>query len=450
MQTMAENEQSPPAPIRTVVEAPAAWKRVVKAEVDRELFDREYATRLKKAAKNHQKPGFRKGKTPRAVVERELGQSLRMETIEALIPRAWMGAVVEHELRPLTDPELENLEFPDGGPLRFDLVVEVKPEIELGDCDGLRVRRRAIAVADGDVDDVLDRLRESRAVWDKVERPAAPGDRLTLDLIPGAWEGEPAGGQPIVDQQFVLGEESNLPAFNDSLGGVAAGETRSVSVAYPEDHPNERLRGRTIEFRCEIKEVAAKTVPAADDAFAAAVEEGKTLLELRTDIRADLERDASRRVDLELDEQVLRELVARHDVPLPPSMLERYLDSSVQELHRRNARYGRQSSAEEDEEYREAAKPHAEKALRGMLLLEAVRRREDIKVTPAEVDEKIDALAAENGFPVDDYRKFVNSGDRKERERIEFDLLERRTYDFLLSRAAIEDVPADTDVLDSE
>ena len=79
-----------------------------------------------------------------------------------------------------------------------------------------------------------------------------------------------------------------------------------------------------------------------------------------------------------------------------------------------------------------------------------MRRREEIKVSPEEVDEKIDQVAAENGFPVDDYRKFVNSGDRKERERIEYDLLERRTYDFLLSRASIEDVPADTDVLDSE
>ena len=146
---------------------------------------------------------------------------------------------------------------------------------------------------------------------------------------------------------------------------------------------------------------------------------------------------------------MLRELVARHDVPLPPSMVERYLDSGLEEMHRRNTRYGHQASAEEDAEYREAGRPHAEKALRGMLLLEAVRRQEEIKLEAEAVDARIEAIAAENGFPVDDYREFVDSGDGEERERIAYDLLERITYDFLLARAEIEDVPADTDVLDS-
>lgn len=448
-------DQAPPAaggPIRTVVEAPEPWQRVVKAEIDRAAYDREYADRLKKAARNHARPGFRKGRTPKALVEKELGGSVHYEALDALVQKAWVTALIEHRLRPLTDPEPgrgENLGHGDRGPLRIEMTVEVRPEVEARDYEGLPVRRRAVQVRDQDVDEVVGSLRESRATWEAADRPAAAGDRVTLDLVPGEGADGPEAGRTIADQRFVLGEASNMAAFDEALAGAAAGDLREIRVDYPEDHPNERLRGRTIVFACTVKAVEARNLPAADDAFAAALEEGKTMAELREAIRTDLEREAGRRVAAELDEQILRELVARHDVPLPPAMVERYLDSGLEELHRRNARYGRESGAEEDARYREAGRPHAEQALRGMLLLEAVRRREGIKVEPAEVDERIETVARENGFPVDDYRKFVDSGDGSERERLEYDLLERRTYDFLLSRAVIEDVPADTDVLGS-
>jgi len=125
--------------------------------------------------------------------------------------------------------------------------------------------------------------------------------------------------------------------------------------------------------------------------------------------------------------------------------VDRYLDSGLEELHRRSAQTGQPTSPEQDAQYRETGRPHAEQALQGMLLMEAVRRQEKIKVEASDVDDKIAEIAAEHGFEVEKYREFVNSGDQ--RERLEFDLLERRAYDFLLSRAEISDVPADTDVL---
>ena len=443
---MSENNQQPRGPIRTTVEAPGPCVRVIKAEIDREVYDKEYAGRLRKAVKGHQKPGFRKGRTPKAVVEKAVGGALRAETIEALIPKAWMAALVEHRLAPLTDPSLANFEFGDEGPLTFELSVEVKPELEVQGYDGLTVKRREATVADAEVDEFLERLRESRAVYEAVERPAADGDRLTLDLTPGIPEGDSGETRTIEGEQFVLGAETNMPAFNAELTGVGAGDRRDVEVEYPDDHPNEQLRGRTVTFGCEVKEVAERVLPEADDAFAAQVAEGKTLSELRDRIRDDLEQEADRRVAAEVDQQLIVELMARNDVPLPPSMVEKYLEQGLAEMKRRQAQQaGRETTLEQDEEYRTAGRPHAEKALAAMLLLEAVRKQEDIKVRPEDVDERIEEMAAEHGFEVDRFREFVKSGD--EIERIEYDLLERCTYDFLLSRAAIETVPADTDVL---
>lgn len=446
MTIMSDQNQQPNGPIRTTVESPEPCRRVVKAEIDRELYDKEYAGRLRRAVKGHQKPGFRKGRTPKAVVERELGDLLRAETIEALVPKAWMAALMEHRLQPLTDPSLANFEFGDEGPLSFELSVEVKPEIEVQGYDALPVKKREAQVADAEVDEFLERLRESRAVYETVERAAADGDRITLDLTPEKLADQDEEPRTIEGEQFVLGAETNMPAFNAELVGAGAGDERDVEVAYPAEHPNEKLRGRTIVFHCAVREVAAKVLPEADDAFASQLAEGQTLLELRTRIRADLEKETERRVAAEIDQQIIAELLARNDVPLPPSMVEKYLESGLEEMKRRQAQQtGRETTPEEEEEYRQAGRPHAEKALAAMLLLEAVRKQEDIKLRPEDVDERVAEMAAEYGFEVDRFKEFVKSGD--ELDRIEFDLLERRTYDFLLSRAEVEPVPADTDVL---
>ncbi len=436
--------QASSRPIVTSVESPEPWKRVIRAEVDRAYYDKEYAGRLKKAAKSHQKPGFRKGRTPLAIVEKELGDMVRAETIEALVPKAWMAGLLEHKLQPVTDPELENMDFPEGGALTCELSVEVRPEITLGDLDGMPVKKRDVQVGDKEVDEVLERLQESRATFTKADKAAADGDQILLDLTPGDETGGFPADKIIADQRFVMGAPSNMEAFNTGLVGCKAGDQKDLEVVYPEDHPNPQLKGRTLTFRCDVKEVAQKELPELNDAFAGEVGEGKTLAELRADIQADLTREADRRIAGEMDRQIQVELVRRHDVSLPPSMVEKYLASGLDELHRRNAQTGRPNSAEEDQEYREAGRPHAELALKAMLLMEAVRRQEGIKVEASDVDERIEQIAAENGFPVDRYREFVESGDEK--ERLEYDLLERRTYDFLLSRAAIETVPADTDV----
>ncbi|MBK8165841.1 MAG: trigger factor [bacterium] len=442
---MSENPTGADRPIITTVESPEPCRRVIRAEVARSVYDREYADRLKKAARTHQRPGFRKGHTPKAVVEREVGDLLRMEAIEAIVPKAWVSALLEHKLSPVTDPALGNLEFKDEGPLTFDLTVEVRPEITLGDLSGLSVRRRQVAVADDDVERVIERLREARAGWETVDREGRQGDQVTLDLVPGDDAGAFDESRLIADQRFVLGAEHNLPEFNERLDGSAAGNERIVEVSYPADHSNPALAGRAVKFRCLVKSVAQKQLPEVDDAFAAACGPVQDVAGLRADIRKDLEKDAARRVRQELDVQLQAELLKRHEVPLPASMVDKYLDSGLEELHQRNLRLGRPDSREQDAEYREQGRPHAERALRGLLLLEAVRRQEGIKADKEEVDERIAEIAAENGFEVDRYREFVDSGE--ERERIEFDLLERRTYDFLLSRAAVRDVPADTDVL---
>ena len=374
-----------------------------------------------------------------------MGDLIRSETVEALVPKAWMTALMEHKLAPVNDPMLENLDFAEEGPLKFDLVVEVRPEIELGDVDGLSVKRREATVADKDVDEVIERLREAQAVYEKVDRAAEDDDEILLDLVPAGPEGDFPEEGKIVDQRFILGSPNNMAAFNAELQGCTEGQEMLRDGRLPRRPPQRGSEGQ--EHGLQVPRQAGGGQESAGPERR--VSPGKwpkarPSSDLRSDIRADLEKEAAKRIEQELDRQIQTELVARHDVSLPPSMVSRYLDSGLEEMHKRNAQMGRPNTEAEDREYLEAGKPHAEKALAAMLLLEAVRQKEDIKVTDEDVDERIEQVAGENGFDVDQYREFVNSG--QEKERLEYDLLERRTFDFLLSRAEIAEVPADTDV----
>ncbi len=426
------------------VESPEPWQRVIKVAVTRAEYDRQYQQRLTSAVRGHQRPGFRKGKTPKAIVEKELGGRLRAETFEALVPQAYRAAVIEHRILPITEPALENLVFEDDQDLSFDLRVEVRPEVTAVNYEGLPVKERKVEVTDAEVDEVVERLRDSRSFFEAVDRPAAEGDQIALDLAPRKEDGSLDEDKRLAGQELILGGEQNLPAFNEALAGVEAGQEREIEIEYPAEYPNADMAGRTVTFLCSVTDVKQKVLPEVDDAFASQLEEGQTLLELRGKIRESLETEAKKRAAQELDDQILDQLVGRNEVPVPPSMVESWLRSGVQDLHQRNQQTGQPNSDEQEAQYREAARPVAERQIKGLFLLESVRRQEELEVTDEDIEDKIVSVAGENGFDVEKYREYVQQGEEK--DRIRHGLEERKTYDFLLSRAEVEIVDADAEI----
>jgi len=432
-----------PSPFQIQVEEPEDWKRVIKIEVSRAHFDQQYAQRLHHAAKHHVRPGFRKGKTPKQLVEREIGDRLRAETLEQIVPEAFKQAIVQYDLVPITDPVFENLVYEPDKPLSFHLVVEVRPKIIARDFNDLPVSQRAPEVKDADVDDVLERLRENRALFEQVDRPARVGDQIVVDLTPMGEDGQPDEARKAADQIMELGANTNFGAFNEAFAAARAGDQKQVQVTYPDDHHREELRGKTVTFRCEIKEVRQKILQELNDAFASSLQEGQTLLELRQAIRADLLREEQAQIDRELEEQIVDALIARNEISVPPSLVEEYLKSGLEELRARHARLGRTPSQEEDEQYRQVTRPVAERILKGMFIMEAIRRQEGISVTQEETEERIEQIARQHNLDVERYRQYATQG--SERDRIVHGLEERKTFDFLLSRAKIQRAGAAVD-----
>jgi trigger factor len=422
-------------PFQIDVEAPDPCQRIIKVAVPSSHYARQYQRCLAAAVRNHERPGFRKGKTPRNIVEKELGDRLRAEAFEGLVPQAYHAAVIEHGLWPITDPVLKNVVFKEGDDVSFDLVIEVKPEVTAVEYEGLPIKEKSVEVSTEDVDEYIERLRESRAVFETVPRPAAEGDQVVVDLVPrlddGALDEEHRAG----DQQLIVGDEQNLPVFNEVLVGAEAGLERDVTVDYPEDYPNPDLRSKTMIFALHVSSVQRKVLPEVDDAFASQLYEGQTLLELRGRIREALAEEARRRAAEEMDAQILDRLLERNEVPIPSSLVNTWLDKAVQDMHRRNDQVGRPNTDDMDQAYRQAFRPVAEREIKGMFLRESVRKQESIVVSEQDVENRVAAIAAQNGFDLQKYRAFLTQNE--ERKRIERDILERKTYDFLLSRAEI-------------
>lgn len=430
------NESGGASPFTLTVASPETWKRVIGVEVNRGWFDDAYGRNLRTARKGHARPGFRKGKVPLDMVEKDLGGEVRLETVEQVLPKAYQAAVIEYDLSPVGDPELTQLDLEGTGPVRMQLSVEVRPEVTAVDYDDLPLTEHEVALADGAVDEALERLRERRAVWERADRAAAAGDRVLVDIAPKAGdEGAPTEGA-VTDYVFEIGAPGNFEAFDAALTDAVAGDSREVTVTYPDDYANERVRGRTVTYAVDLKEVQAKQLPDADDAFAASLKDGQTLLELRGALRDELLAEERRKAEQQSREQIVDLLVERNPLELPPSLVKEYVESGLREMKQRSSYLGRPVADADEDRYREQSRPWAERSLKAMLILEAIRRQEKIEVAPVEVDGRIDAIAAENGFPADQYREYVRKN--REDERLALEIAEQKTFDFLRSRARFE------------
>jgi len=420
-------------PFKTTIDAPESWKRVLAVEIDRIYFDGEYQKNLRLARKQHMRSGFRKGKAPLAMVEQDLGGEVRMDTLEAVVPRAYQAAMVEHKFVPVSDPVMADLSMNDDEPVKVSLTVEIRPELEAKDYDDLPLTPREAALSEGAVEEMLQRLGDSHSVWNHVEREAESGDQLKVDITPRDADGEPDEEKAAKDYTFEIGAEGNFPEFDKAMVAAKVGDERDVTVTYPDDYTNEELRASTVTYKIEVKDVLEKAVPVIDDAFAASLKDGQTLLELRGHIHDELLAEEKKKVDYEAREEIVNLLIERNALDLPPSLVERYLDSNVEQMKQRSLYSGQPMSDEQAAKLHEAGRPQAERSIKAMVILESIRRQEGIEVTEEQIEAKIAEVAESSGFPVDGYREYVkNNGDE---ERISHEIGDDLAFDFLRSRA---------------
>ena len=368
-------------------------------------------------------PGFRQGKAPEAVVRKRFHDEIRQLVIQEVIREGWDAAKAQEELKPITDPSVRNLKFEDGQPVEFEIVVEVKPSITLARTGGFTVTRTVEPVRDEQVAEQLERIREQKAAWIPIDdQQPAPGQMVTGQV--SAIEGETVhAGKPF---NMVLGSGQAIPALEEQIMALKPGETRDAEVRFPDDYPDESRRGQTRNVRITLSELKRQELPPLDDSLAREVGDFDTLDALKEVIRADLAREAERGADARVREELVNLLAEANNVDTPPSLVERALHAFMHAYeipHEQHATFAGQF------------RPIAVQQVRRDLVLSAVAEQQNLRATEAELDERIQRVAAaRNVAPGEVYKQLQEGGRLAELER---SITEEKVFAWLLEQSTV-------------
>lgn len=337
-------------------------------------------------------PGFRPGKAPVSMIQSRFESEIRSEVLELLLPQAFRDRVQKEELKVVGTPDVSDLHFEAGQPIRFKADFEVAPEVELGTYYGIPVKYEEPSVSDEDVSKRLDSMRENKAEYPNQDpRPIENGDYVLVHLKSVSGLAEPIEQ----DIQIQVGAEDTLPEFNENLIGVAPDETKEFDVTYPEQYAQEKLAGKTVRFQLTPKFIRNKELPVLDDEFARDLGDFQSLEELKDAVRKSIFNEKQYVAQQAAKEELVDQLVATHDFPVPEAYVERQIENQVRSQLRDLA--GRGVDPESIKlDWSKVKESQREKALRNVkasLLLEKIAEREGVAATKDEVDRELQRIA---------------------------------------------------------
>lgn len=384
-------------------------------------------------------PGFRRGKVPAAVIDQRIGRGTVLnEAVQEVIPQQLVAAIQQHQVRTLGRPEVDNVEVSDGEPLTFTAEMDIRPEITMPDLGEISVTVDAIAVTDEEIDEQVDGLRERFATLKTVERPAADGDFVQVDLE-ATVAGEPVEGGTASNLSHEVGSGALLPGLDEVLVGMSAGESTSfVTPLVAGDHA-----GQNADVAVTVRTVKEKELPPLDADFAQLASEFDTLEELREDARGRLTRGKRTDQVYAARDKALAELVSRSGVPAPEGVVRDEVAHRKQHLTEELERVGRSLAEyltleEKTEEQLDAELTEAAtEGIKIQMLLDTLADAEEVQVSDDEYGQEVVQRAQRVGSePQEYYDQLVRSGAAAS---VYADVRRGKTLSLLLGRVTITD-----------
>lgn len=412
---------------RLSVEVPAAEVRTA--------LDGEFV-RLAKTAKV---PGFRPGRAPRHVLQQLFGERVQAEVFDKLIQQSLIEAIEKEGIEPVGRPEVVTQQARAGDPLAYTVTLEVRPEVVAKDYVDIEVERPIRPVAESDIDDYLQRMREAMAQLHPVtdREVVAQGDVVRMDYE-AKLDGKVVGRGEARDIQ--VGSNGFPPEFDLHVLGASVGSELDFEMSYPEESAAGPLAGKQVAFSVKIGGLSVRELPALDDEFAKDQGDCATLSELRGQVLRQLEQKAKEQGDDEMRRALLRKVVAANEFDVPHAMIERRVDALIEETRReweRMGRWPRQDAALRERLHHEFH-PQADFEIKAGLLLEAIARQEGLVIADSDIDERIAAIAAQADQAAEQVRAYY--GAPEARRTLSARMLQSRAVDAIVQRAKIHDV----------
>lgn len=433
--------------MKTELKEISPTQREIHIEIDAAALKDAYGKVSQKYARGASVPGFRKGYAPLDVVRLRYKDEIKSEVLQQIIPEKVSEAIQEHNLQPLTEPQLhledaENVKVNGSQPIALHVHVEVMPEIPTPKFEGLEVTRRVKPVEDSEIDDLIaNRLKQEAALIPVDGRASEIGDTVIADME-GKFDDDP-DGEPIKadNLEVVLGDEVIEKAFTENLVGVSEDEEKDFTVAYPAEFSSPALAGKTVHYKAKIKTVGRSETPELNDEWAKSLDEGyESLGDLRKKLRSDLETYSKSDADARVRNDAIAKLIEENTFEVPKTLIENQARNLLNNFARDLQQRGVDLNTV-DNNFIEMAfhqmQTQAERDVRGAMLLERIAESEKVSVSKEEVDEEVGKMAEYYRTTPDELRKSL---ERQGGEgTIENNLRTRKSIEALIAKAKVVD-----------
>ncbi|MFH1877833.1 MAG: trigger factor [Candidatus Omnitrophota bacterium] len=406
-------------------------ERQLSINIPREDVDEVFDAVLNEIRKTAKVAGFRPGNAPLDIIRNKYRKDADEELKERLITRYYARAVREHEIDPVSYPELTDVVL-DASGFSFKAKVDISPEVNLKKYKGLKVTRKEVRVTEEEIDETLSRLRNMNAEFDVIERPLEKGDFAICD-VETVIDGKPVSRRH--ENMWVeVNKEMSLMGIGEQLCGLKKGDKKDIEATLPEKYPDKNFAGKKAVFNVEVKETREKKLPELNDDFA--VKMGKeNMPEVREEIKAQLLEKKGEDARLDMQEQIVTQLLKKHDFDLPPSMVKRQFKVLTERVEEELKKKGIEKEVIEShkEKMKEQLQSEAEDKVKLYFILESIADSEKIDVTDEDINEWLKSLAAAYNQSFENVKKYYDQHELI--GGVKAQIREQKTLDALVEQA---------------
>lgn len=357
-----------------------------------------------KSAKYFNIPGFRKGKAPYKIVEKQYGAQIFYEdAFNEVAGEVYEKELTDAKIEAVSRPEIDIIQMEKGKDLIFTAVVQTKPEVTLGKYKGIELKKVEYNVEEKDIDHEIGHMQERNARLVNVEdRPVEKNDTTVIDFE-GFVDGVAFEGGKAENHELVIGSNTFIPGFEDKIIGMKIGEEKDINVTFPEEYFSKDLAGKAAVFKVKLHEIKKKELPTVDDEFAKDVSEFDTIKELKNSIKEKLEEENKNKAKYETEEEAIKTVCDNTKIDIPSGMVETETDNMIKEIEQRLMYQGLnfaqylQMMGKTEEDMRKEMKEQAERQVKTKLVLGAIVEAEKIEATDEEVKAKLEEMATMYG-----------------------------------------------------
>lgn len=401
---------------------------VLNIELPATVIDTEVSKRIQRIAKTAKVDGFRPGKVPAGMIKKKYGEQVRFEVLGDVLPPKYAQAIQEHQLN-AAGVEIEILNNKEGEALKFNVNVELFPEVIVKDLDKVTVEKPVVELGDAKTEQMISNLRKQLATWKDVEREVQADDRVTIDFV-GRVDGEVFEGGSANGSEVTIGSGQMIPGFEDGIIGMKKDEEKTIDVTFPEDYQNDELKGKGAQFDIVVKNIKEAELPEIDDKFVEQFGIKGGVDEFYAEIKQNMARELKNAINKTVKTQVFDQLVDIIDFDVPKALVQREIDRSKHDLIERMG--GAKSKMKAEDLPDDLFKAKAEKSVKLGLILQAIVRDQKLEADQESIDAVIEEMASvyEDAQEVRDH---VNS-DKKELENIKNVVVENKLVDWVVEQ----------------